>query len=211
MADLAAERGTEPAGARARVLLALANLGIHERAAEFLAEARSLAERERDDDLSLEIMETAAWLALYGNDFDGAREQFTAMGDHARELGRLERVTDATFGMAYALGRARDYAAALELGIPVLDAYRAREDDGAILMTLEGCGWCFLTLADPASASSYFLEAIGLAARIDSPSRLTRIGAALGASLIFMGEEDQGTQLLAAATAAGAWFELPAT
>ena len=53
--DLAAERGTEPAGARARVLLALANLGMHERAAEFLAEARSLAERERDDDLSLEI------------------------------------------------------------------------------------------------------------------------------------------------------------
>jgi predicted ATPase/class 3 adenylate cyclase len=207
--DLAAERGTVPAGARARVLLALANLGMHERAAEFLAEARSLAERERDDDLSLEVMETAAWITLGVGDLDGAREEFAAMGDRARELGRLDRVTDATFGMAYTHGRDQDYAAALELGIPVLDAYRAREDDGAVLMTLEGCGWCSLALADPAGALSYFLEAIGLAERIDSPFRATRIGAALGASLVFAGEADKGTQLLAAAIAAGAWFEPP--
>ena len=154
-------------------------------------------------------METAAWTTLQAGDLDGAREQFTAMGDRARELGRLDRVTDATFGLAYVLARAEDYAAALELGIPVLDAYRAREDDGAILMTLEGCGWCSLALADPAGASSYFLEAIDIAERLDSPFRLTRIGAALGASLVFMGEEDKGTQLLAAATAADVWFEPP--
>ncbi len=154
-------------------------------------------------------MEKSAWLALETGDLDGAREQFTAMGDRARELGRPHRVADATFGVAYVLGRAQDYAGALEIGIPLLDLLRAREDEGALLMTLEGCGWCSLALADAASASSYFLEAIALAERLDSEFRAIRIAAALGATLVFAGNEEKGTQLLAAGTVAGAWFEPP--
>jgi predicted ATPase/class 3 adenylate cyclase len=210
--DRALECGTEPAGARARVLVATAyDLSRSEpvQAAELLSEARELSERTLDDELSLEIMEKSAWLALETGDLDAATDQFTAMGDRARELGRPSRVADATFGVAYVLGRAQNYAAALELGIPLLDVLRAREDEGSLLMTLEGCGWCALALADPASASSYFLEAIDIAERLDSSFRAIRIAAALGASLVFTGEEEKGTQLLAAGTVAGAYFEPP--
>ena len=109
------------------------------------------------------------------------------MGDRARELGRLDRVTDATFGVAYVLARAQDYAAALELGIPGSTPTAHEMTMQPSPMTLEGCGRA-PALADPAAASSYFLEAIDIAERIDAPFRLTRIGAALGASLVFMGE-----------------------
>jgi predicted ATPase/class 3 adenylate cyclase len=210
--DLAVERGTAPAAARARLLLSAAmDLSIPQptRAAEALAEARSLAERERDDDLSLKIMETAAWLALERGDLDSASEQFTAMGDRARELGDLEHVTGATTGLAFVLARAQDYEAALALGKQVLDALRAKEYDGGIVKALEGCGWCCLALSDPACASSYFLEALEVAERLGSEFRVIRIVAALGACLVAGGEMEKGTQLLAAGTAAGAWFEPP--
>ena len=210
--DLAVERGTEPAWARARVLMASAmDLSIREptRAAELLAEARSLAERERDDDLSLKIMETAAWLTLERGDLDSATEQFTAMGDRARELGDLDHVTYATAGLAFVLARAQDYEAALALGKQVLDALRAKEYDGSVVKALEGCGWCCLALSDPARASSYFLEALEVAERLGSEFRVIRMVAALGGCLVAGAEAEKGTQLVAAATAAGAWFEPP--
>ncbi len=210
--DLAVERGIEPAWARARVLMASAmDLSIREptHAAELLAQARSLAERERDDDLSLKIMETAAWLTLERGDLDSASEQFTAMGDRARELGDLDHVTGATTGLAFVLARAQDYEAALALGKQVLDALRAKEYDGGVVKALEGCGWCCLALSDPARASSYFLEALEVAERLGSSFRVIRIVAALGACLVAGGEMEKGTRLLAAATAAGAWFEPP--
>lgn len=210
--NLAVERGIEPAWARARVLMASAmDLSIREptHAAELLAQARSLAERERDDDLSLKIMETAAWLTLERGDLDSASEQFTAMGDRARELGDLDHVTGATTGLAFVLARAQDYEAALALGKQVLDALRAKEYDGGVVKALEGCGWCCLALSDPARASSYFLEALEVAERLGSSFRVIRIVAALGACLVAGGEMEKGTRLLAAATAAGAWFEPP--
>lgn len=210
--DLALERGTEPAWARARVLMAAAmDLSIREpaRAAELLAEARSLADGERDGDLSFKIMETAAWLTLERGDLDSAREQFTALRDRARESGDVEYVTVATAGIAFVLARAHDYEAALALGKQVLDDLRAKEYDGGVVMALEGCGWCSLALSDPAGASSYFLEALDVAARLGSEFRVIRTVAALGACLVAGGEAEKGTQLLAAATAAGAWFEPP--
>lgn len=210
--DLALERGTEPAWARARVLMAAAmELSISDptRAAELLAEARSLAERERDDDLSFKILETTAWLTLERGDLDSAREQFTALGDRARESGDVEYVTVATAGLAFVLARAQDYEAALVLAKEVLDALRAKEYDGAIVRALEGCGWCSLALSDPVGASSYFVEALEVAERLGSTFRVTRIVAALGACLVAGGEVEKGAQLLAAATAAGAWFEPP--
>ena len=211
--DLALERGTGPAWARARVLLSAAvDLSIREptRAAELLTEARGLAEGERDDDLSLKIMEATGWLALERGELESASEQFTALRDRARELGQPVVANVATAGLAFVLARAQDYEAALELGKQVLDFLRARDDGGGgVLQALEGCGWCSLALSDPAGASSYFLEALEVGERLGSEFRVIRIVAALGACLIAGGSVEKGTLLLAAATAAGAWFEPP--
>ena len=154
-------------------------------------------------------METAAWLTLERGDLDSATEQFTAMGDRARELGDLDHVTYATAGLAFVLARAQDYEAALALGKQVLDALRAKEYDGSVVKALEGCGWCCLALSDPARASSYFLEALEVAERLGSEFRVIRMVAALGGCLVAGAEAEKGTQLVAAATAAGAWFEPP--
>jgi predicted ATPase/class 3 adenylate cyclase len=211
--ELAVDRGTEPVTARLNALVSLASRLSQgrdaARATVLLAEARDLAEREGDESQTFEILNTSAWMAFDAGDLDEARRQFAAMGELARERGDTDAFGIATVNVSTTLVATGDYETALGYATTAVEAFRASNDDGGVSVSLDTCGWCALATSDPAAAWGYFVESLDVARRMGAYSQTAQVGSGLGGCLVALHEEEQGTQLLAAATAAAAELDRP--
>jgi predicted ATPase/class 3 adenylate cyclase len=206
--ELALERGTAPARARAMVLLSAADRASQDgdvaRAHDLVAESRTIAEHEGDEVLLFRAMNGAAWIAADAGDRDGAREQFSALRQRAREAGNTNMVAIATVNLGDLVLRAHEFERALGYATEAVDLFRTCGDDGGVATSLELCGWSGLGESDSARAEGYFRESLAICGRLGAPRRTAQAAAGLGAALIARHEEERGTQLLAGAAAVAA-------
>jgi predicted ATPase len=206
--ELALERGTAPARARAMVLLSAADRASQDgdvaRAHDLVAESRTIAEHEGDEVLLFRAMNGAAWIAADAGDCDGAREQFSALRQRAREAGNTNMVAIATVNLGDLVLRAHEFERALGYATEAVDLFRTCGDDGGVATSLELCGWSGLGESDSARAEGYFRESLAICGRLGAPRRTAQAAAGLGAALIARHEEERGTQLLAGAAAVAA-------
>ena len=206
--ELALERGTAPARARAMVLLSAADRASQDgdvaRAHDLVAESRTIAEHEGDEVLLFRAMNGAAWIAADAGDRDGAREQFGALRQRAREARNTNMVAIATVNLGDLVLRAHEFERALGYATEAVDLFRTCGDDGGVATSLELCGWSALGESDSARAEGYFRESLAICGRLGAPRRTAQAAAGLGAALIARHEEERGTQLLAGAAAVAA-------
>jgi hypothetical protein len=149
-------------------------------------------------------MNGAAWIAADAGDRDGAREQFSALRQRAREAGNTNMVAIATVNLGDLVLRAHEFERALGYATEAVDLFRTCGDDGGVATSLELCGWSGLGESDSARAEGYFRESLAICGRLGAPRRTAQAAAGLGAALIARHEEERGTQLLAGAAAVAA-------
>jgi predicted ATPase len=200
---LALERSAAPVEARMVVLRSAAMRaslsGDAERADALVAEWRAIAEKTGDASQVLRAMNSAAMNALDRGDLKEAREQLTAVGQHASSIDDTMMVAFTTINLGEVELRSRDFGSALEYSARAVELFRELGDDGGVATALESCGWAVLHQSDPVRAEECFQEMLDICGRLGWVRGTGAAAVGVGIALIARHQAGRGVQLLAAA------------
>ena len=211
---LAVERGSEPVQARFTVLQVLSAMerdrGDIEAADALVAEQRSIAEREANEGMLLNVLNSEGWAAQLKGDLDAARAAFLALTETARELGKPGGVGIGTVNIATIANEVGDFQGALDYSTEALALFREVGDDSGVIVALLNCGLNALELEDRVIAEQSFREALAVSVRVGMTRHALPSAAGLASALVAVDEVEKAACLLGAVAALqeGTGFEL---
>jgi Tetratricopeptide repeat len=207
---LAYERTSTAPRARYSILRALTGTALGQRDFEaadaHLAERRSIAEREGNELLLIDVLNGEGRSAQDRGDLAAARDAFLAVREKAYSLGDLGDVAIGTVNLATIANEFGDFQAALDYSAEALSLFREVGDDGGIVVALLNIGLNAFALADHARAEESFREALVISVRVGFVRNILRSAVGLGVALVARREEETAACLFGAAAALQAEF-----
>ena len=169
---LSLARGSSPARARMKVLRRAGGRAVesgeHARADVLIAQARSLAEEERDEIQVLRAMDVAALNTAARGDLDLARVQLAALRERASEIGDRSGVARADVSLSDICRESGDLEAALDYAEEAVELCGELGNHYGLGLALGNSGDLALRRSDLLRAEDFFREACAVLARIDA-------------------------------------------